>query len=102
MPRRSKADQAAKVSQAEADRRKAVALAEKHEMQRDQLRGSLLPKDEVTRVWSDKLGALKDRLLALPDRLGAVLAHRSEAEVRAALRDGLEDALRGVHADARR
>jgi hypothetical protein len=43
--------------------------------------------------------ALKDRILILPDRLAARLANRPEAEVRAILRDELEECLRGIHAD---
>jgi hypothetical protein len=46
------------------------------------------------------LGALKDRVLMLPDRLAARLANRPETDVRAILRDELEDCLRGIHADA--
>ncbi len=100
MPRLSKADQRAKISQNEARRRKEVALAEIREMERDQKRGALLPTAEVRKVWADKLGALKDRVLMLPDRLGARLARRSEADVRAILRDELEECLRGIHGEA--
>lgn len=100
MPTMSKADQAAKISQAEADRRRALALAELREMERDQKRGQLLPAADVRKVWAEQLAGLKDRLLALPDRLAASLAGRPEIEVRAALRDGIEDALRGLHAEA--
>jgi len=54
----------------------------------------------VRKVWADRLAALKDRVLMLPDRLAARLANRPEAEVRAILRDELEECLRGIHADA--
>jgi len=88
-----------KISKAEADRRKAVALAELRELELRQRRGELLEAAEVQKQWAAGLAALRDRLLALPDRLGAVLAGRGEGEVRAMLREALEEALRGVHAD---
>lgn len=100
MPKLSKADKKAKISQTEARRRKELALAEIREMERDQKRGSLLPATEVRKVWADRLGALKDRVLMLPDRLAARLANRPEAEVRGVLRDEIEECLRGIHADA--
>ncbi len=100
MPKLSKADQRAKTSQNEARRRKECALAEIREMERDQRRGALLPAAEVRKVWAERLAALKDRVLMLPDRLAARLANRPEPEVRAVLRDELEECLRGIHADA--
>ncbi len=100
MPRLSKADKQAKISQNEARRRKELALAEIREMERDEKRGALLPAAEVRKVWADRLGALKDRVLMLPDRLAARLANRPEVEVRGVLRDELEECLRGIHADA--
>jgi len=99
MPKLSKADQAAKVSATEARRRKEVALAELREMEAAQRRGELLAAGEVRKRWAAGLAALRDRLLSLPDRLGATLAGRDEAEVRAVLRTALEEALRGIHAD---
>ncbi len=75
-------------------------MAQVREMERDQKRGTLLPVVEVRKVWAERLGALKDRVLMLPDRLGARLANRSEVEVRGVLRDDLEECLRGIHADA--
>lgn len=99
MPKLSKADQQAKISATEAERRRKVALAEIREMERDQKRGTLVPADEVRKVWADRLGALKDRVLMLPDRLAARLANRPEIEVRGVLRDELEECLRAIHAD---
>jgi len=87
------------ISKAEADRRKAVALAELRELELRQRRGELLEAAEVQKQWAAGLAALRDRLLSLPDRLGAVLAGRGEVEVRAMLRNALEEALRGIHAD---
>ncbi len=100
MPRLSKTDQKAKISATEAERRRKVAMAQIREMERDQKRGALLPAADVRKVWAERLGALKDRVLMLPDRLAARLANRNEADVRLILRDELEDCLRGIHADA--
>ena len=100
MPKLSKADQQAKISATEAERRRKVAMAQIREMERDQKRAALLPAADVRNVWAERLGALKDRVLMLPDRLAARLANRPEADVRAVLRDELEDCLRGIHADA--
>jgi hypothetical protein len=100
MPKISKTDQSAKVSANEARRRKELALAEIREMERDQKRGTLLPAAEVRKVWAERLAALKDRVLMLPDRLAARLANRNEGDVRVILRDELEECLRGIHADA--
>ena len=102
MPKLSKADQAAKISTTEARRRKEVALAELREMEAAQRAGELLPAAGVRQTWAAGLAALKDRILILPDRLAARLAHRPESEVRAILRDELEECLRGIHADAAR
>jgi hypothetical protein len=88
-----------KISKGEADRRKAVALAELRELELRQKRGELLEAAEVQKQWAAGLAAIRDRLLALPDRLGAVLAGRGEVEVRATLRETLEQELRGIHAD---
>ena len=88
-----------KVTKTEADRRKAVALAELRELELRQRRGELLEVAEVRRQWAAGLASLRDRLLSLPDRLGAVLAGRGEVEVRTTLREALEEALRGIHAN---
>jgi hypothetical protein len=100
MPNLSKADKRAKISATEAERRRKVAMAEIREIERDQKRGALLPAAEVRKVWAERLAALKDRVLMLPDRLAARAANRPEADVRRILRDELEDSLRGIHADA--
>ncbi len=100
MPRLSKADQQAKISATEAERRRKVAMAEIRRLEADEKARKLLPAAEVRKVWVDRLGTLRDRVLMLPDRLGARLANRSEVEVRGVLRDDLEECLRGIHADA--
>ncbi|MEJ5367763.1 MAG: hypothetical protein WHT08_05550 [Bryobacteraceae bacterium] len=97
MPRAKQ--QRAAVSKAEADRRKAVALAELRELEVRQRRGELLEASAVEQRWAAGLASLRDRLLALPDRVAATVAGRSEVEARRLLRDALEEALRGIHAD---
>ncbi len=100
MPKLSNSDQQAKVSATEAERRRKVAMAHIREMERDQKRDALLPATEVRKEWAERLSALKDRVLMLPDRLAARLANRAETEVRSVLRDELEECLRGIHANA--
>lgn len=100
MPKLSLKDAAAKVSANEGNRRRIIALASLRELELATKKKGLLPAAEVKRVWSEQLAALRDRLLSLPDRLAARIAGRDEAEVRAALRDELEEALRGIHAAA--
>lgn len=102
MPHLSKADKAAKVSVTEAQRRKEVALAKTREIELAQLEGKLVPKAEVTRFWAGRCGAIRDSFLSMPDRLAARLAGKHEAEIRVALRDEIEEALRSLHAEAQR
>ena len=54
MQKLSKADQQAKITAAEAERRRKVAMAQIREMERDQKRGALLPAAEVRKVWADR------------------------------------------------
>jgi len=77
--------------------RKERALAKYREMQNRRLAGALLDADAVEKRWAAGLATLRDRLLALPDRLGAILAGRPEVEVRAMLREAIEEALRTAH-----
>jgi len=100
MPHLTKADQQAKVSATEARRQKEVALARLRQIEVGEREGRLLPAADVKRVWSEKLAALRDRALSLPDRLAARLVGRSEVEIRSVLRGELEEVLRGAHADA--
>jgi hypothetical protein len=88
------------ISKDEADRRKAVALAKLRELEVRQKRGELLPAAAVRQQWAAGLASIRERLLSLPDRLGAILAGRGELEARALLREALEEALRSIHADS--
>lgn len=94
MPKLSRADQAAKVSATEANRRKSVAIAGRRELELAQLQGKLLSRDAVVKAWSESYRAVRDRMLSIPDRTAAELAVcQSEPEVRLVLRREIEDAL---------
>jgi len=84
-------------SMEQARRRKEIALADLREMEARKRRGELIEVEAARRQWAEGLAILRDRMLALPDRLGARLAHRDEGAVRAMLRDELEVALRAVY-----
>ena len=79
--------------------RKERALAKYREMQNRRLAGALLDADAVEKRWAAGLAMLRDRLLALPDRLAAILVGRPEVEVRAMLREAIEEALRAAHGE---
>lgn len=89
-------------SMEQARRRKEIALADLREMEARKRRGELIEADATRKQWAAGLAAIRDRLLALPDRLGARLAQRDEVAVRAVLREELEQALRAIHDDAHR
>jgi hypothetical protein len=80
-----------------ARRRKEIALADLREMEARKRRGELIEVEAARKQWAEGLAMIRDRILALPDRLGARLAQRDELSVRALLRDELEEALRAVH-----
>lgn len=87
-------------SMEQARRRKEIALADLREMEARRRRGELIETIAVRRQWADSFAAIRDRMLMLPDRVGAMLARRDEADVRAMLRAELEAALRAVVDDA--
>ena len=80
--------------------RKERALARYREMQNRRLAGALLDAGAVERRWAQGLAAVRDRLLALPDRVAAQLAGRDELFIRELLRRELEGALRAAHAES--
>jgi hypothetical protein len=98
MPRLSKSDQRAKVSQNEARRRKEVALARLREMEADEKAGKLISADQVKDTWAKILGAVKTAVLRMPDKLAPQLAAVSDVrEARAALLVECEAVLKGLH-----
>lgn len=84
-------------SMEQARRRKEIALADLREMEARKRRGELIEVESARKQWASGLAAIRDRILALPDRLGARLAQRDEMSVRTILRDELETTLRAIH-----
>jgi len=80
--------------------RKERALARYREMQNRRLAGTLLDAAAVEKRWAQGLAAIRDRILALPDRLAAQLVGRDEHGVRELLRRELEETLRTTYAEA--
>lgn len=90
-----------RVSESEARRRREVAQAELRELELGEKRRELLPAADVHAVWAEQLAALRDRFMNLPERLAEELVGLPAQEIRAQLRAGIEEALRGAHADLR-
>jgi hypothetical protein len=93
MPKLSRTDRAAKVSATEANRRKEVALAELRELELKHKRGELLQAAAVRSVWAEQLTRIRDRFLAMPDRLSEAIANQPADVVREKLAEEIEDAL---------
>ena len=102
MPKLSKSDQQARVSQNEARRRKEVALARLREMEADQRAGRLIASEDVKDAWVKILTATKTGILRLPDKLTSVLAATSDVrEARALLMNECESVLKELHDELR-
>jgi len=99
LPKRSKADQAAKISADEARRRKEVALAELRELEAAERKGLLLRRDDVERTWAETAAMLRDAVLRIPDMAAPQLVGvRDGAEARAVLSDICDAVLRTLSA----
>lgn len=97
MPKLSKADQAAKVSANEARRRKELALCEIREMERDRLRDSLIPADQVEQAWDAIRTTIRAAILRLPDKCAPRYAEAKDARTaRALLQEECEQILREI------
>jgi phage terminase Nu1 subunit (DNA packaging protein) len=92
----SKADAQARVSANEAARRKSVAMAEYRELETAKFKGALIDRADAIREWSQACGRLRDRLVAIPDRVAATLEGKPESQIRSKLRSEIEDALRSL------
>lgn len=79
--------------------RKERALAKYREMQNRKLAGALLDAEAVEKRWAQGLAAIRDRILAVPDRLAAQLVGHDEPAVRELLKRELEEALRIAYAE---
>lgn len=84
-------------SQVEAERRYAIARANKAETEYLQLRGALVLVEEAARAVETEYAAVRAKLLALPAKLAAKLkACRSVQEVRDQLDAGVREALEAL------
>lgn len=80
-------------SLADARRRKELALAERREIEVQQLRGELVSRRAVASAWFEIQRITRDRVLLTPDRLAEVLAAESDPDV---VRVKLETELRSA------
>jgi hypothetical protein len=102
MPKLSKSDQGAKVSQNEARRRKEVALACIREMEAAEKAGRMIAVDQVDAAWSDIRAKIKGAVLRIPVNCAAKVAAISDArEVRAVLAAECETILRELSHEIR-
>lgn len=99
MPKRSKADQAAKISADEARRRKEVALAGLREFELAERQGQLLRLADVEQTWAATAAMLRDAVLRIPDMAAPQLVGvRDATEARAILAEACDQVLRAVSA----
>ena len=98
----ARASKGAMATESESRRRKEKALADLRELEVGEKKGKLVAKAEVQSFWSERCANIRDAFLNMPDRLAARLAGKHEAEIRVALRDEIEEALRSLHAEAQR
>lgn len=79
---------------------KAEADAEMAQMERDRIKGDLVPIEDVQGVVSDTFSVLRITLESLPDQIGAlVAAEHDEGRVHAIIAEQVEQSLR--HASSR-
>lgn len=77
-----------------------VYRAKLRKVEYDKMLGELLPRSDVLQHWATRFSTIRDRILILPDRIGARLQNVTEAEARIVLREELEECLRAIHSDA--
>ena len=78
----------------EARRRKECQLAIKLRQENDEREGRLIDDAKATRAWQTAIREIRDRILAVPDRIAAILAAESDiATVRALLDASLREAM---------
>lgn len=97
MPHLTKAEKQGRVTITEANRRKALALAELREMERDERRGALLPAECVRDKWVTICASIRAGVLRLPDKLAPqVIAAGDLREAHALILAECEAILRGL------
>lgn len=103
MPKLSKRDQVAKVSQNEARRRKEVALARLREMEVAEREGKLIQVEAAADAIAKAFGIVKAAVLRIPDKaVRHVMAAAEPGEGREILIRECESALKGAHDELQR
>lgn len=78
----------------EARTRKVAAEAEIAELELAKVRGELALVQDVVKAWQDVLAALKAKLLALPTKMGPMLAAETDAgDIQRQIEDQLRECL---------
>ncbi|HEY7334329.1 MAG TPA: hypothetical protein VH639_05565 [Bryobacteraceae bacterium] len=75
---------------------KESALAKLRVLQSAALEGSLLPIDQVRSQWAYAFASLRDRALAMADRVASRGANRDAAELRAIVETEIREMLEAV------
>lgn len=82
------------VSFSEAQRRKAVALAELRELELNFKRGLLLDKERVIQFWHVIAGGMRTRLLSIPSKLTPLLfGCKTKPEIFVCIKKAIDEAL---------
>jgi hypothetical protein len=82
-------------------KRREMAIASLRELQAGQLAGKLINREQALLVWTEALGRIRDRCLAVPERLAPQLAPiTNPTEIRNRLRAEMEDLLSGLAENA--
>jgi hypothetical protein len=93
------ADDPASWSTSRAIQKKETANALLKQLEYDQKSGRLLPADEVASIWNVHITDARKRLLTVPSRVGARIAHLSRAEVEVIDRE-IRDAITDLSGEA--
>ena len=75
---------------------KEKALARMRFAQASKLEGRLLDRELVVSTWSTVFASLRDRAMAMPDRIAARGANRSADELRGIVSEEVRDLLEAV------
>lgn len=78
MPNLTKRDKKNKITQTEAERRRAVAIAKLRELELKEKQGRLIDRTQVERTWFEHARLIRDGILSIPDRLSALMASISD------------------------
>jgi phage terminase Nu1 subunit (DNA packaging protein) len=78
------------------DARRAAALADKAEMEVAEMRGQLVPADEIRDALHSAVMIMKTRILAVPTKAAARLGVKDMAAAEKVIRDEVVEALEGL------